>query len=221
MTIPSIPNPNTADAAPLVLFTDYQMFTGDDVSSEARFDYFLPRALDELQREMRRTFLYAQYTERCFLYPDGMTYPTATPFDTSQGVTAPSGESNGDVGIFQGDGLWVGWFIPLPSLPVWQGVVDPQTDVTYTGGWVGTSSPRYGGVFDLPSKVESIIIRTVFFKLNPAALKNMPGGVKSSSVGGVSLAGSLSSFMAADPELRRDISGWRKPQVHAWDAQTT
>lgn len=224
MSYPAIPVAGSADESPLVALSDYQTITSDIGTSLENFDYFLKDALDQLQKEMRRTFLYAQYTERLYLYPNGTVYGSATPYDVRYAVQAPGQEvPNGQgAGIFQGDGIWVGWFIPLPSLPVWQGVVPPQTDITYWGGWVGSESPLWNtGPFNLPAKMKRIIARVVFYMANPAVLAGLPGGVKSQSVGGVSISGDLSSFMEADPQLRRDIRGWRKPQAMAWDAQTT
>lgn len=218
--LPSIPNAGTADPNPLVRLADYQRITKDTTTSTDDFEAALADALDDLQREMRRTFLYAQYTERLFLFRNGQVYPTATPLDPSKPVSAPAQETTQNVGIFQGDGIWVGWFIPLPSLPVWQGVVPPQTDITYYGGWVGPDSTLYGQR-PIPSKLVRIICRVVWFICNPIALTGMPGGVKSVSIGGVSMSGDLSSFMDADPQLRRDIKRWRKAQVIAWDAQVT
>lgn len=213
MTIPAIPNAGTADTNPLVTFEQYQFVTNDQGSTSSNFELALDDALDMLQREMRRTFLYAQYTERLFIYlKSGQVYPTATPLDASKGVSTPTGDPPENVGIFQGNGIWIGWYQPLPSLPMFAGVVPPQTDITYWGGWTQST---------LPAKLRRIICKVCWFILNPVALVGMAGGVKSVSVGGVSISGDLSSFIDCDPQLGRDIRSYRRPQVRAFDAQVT
>lgn len=213
--IPATPVAGTKDPNPLVTGDQYSRITGD--SDSLYIDASLNDALVMLQEEMRRTFLYAQYTERLYLYKNGMVYPTATPLDSTKGVLSPGGSPPQTVGIFQGNGIWVGWYIPLPSLPMWTGVVPPQTDITYWGGWTGPAGP---GPF-LPPKLTRVICKVAWYINHPAALSGMPGGVKSVSIGGVSMSGDLSSMTDRDFQLARDIKKWRKPAVRAWDAQVT
>jgi hypothetical protein len=226
--IPASPNAGTADPNPLVSLNDYQRITGDGATTEDEFNYFLADALDFLQKKMSRTFLYAQYNERLFLNQDGMVYGTAVPYDTSQPVVNPASGASpaNNVGIFQGYGIWVGWYIPLPSLPVWQGVVPPQTDITYWGGWVGPESPLASpsyvtGSRLIPAGLKRIICKTVWYMANPALLPNMPGGVKSTSVGGVAIAGDLSSMVEADYQLSRQIKRWRHAFARSFIGQVT
>ncbi|HEX3539650.1 MAG TPA: hypothetical protein VHT75_04325 [Acidimicrobiales bacterium] len=213
--IPATPNSGTADTNPLVTVAQYQAVTQDSATSSETVTANLADALDMIQRECRRTLLYAQYTERLYLYRNGQVYPTATPLDTSKAVISPAGTSN--IGIFQGNGIWVGWFIPLPSLPVWVGVVPPQTDITYWGGYTGPA----GAGPQLPASLRRIVCKVCWYLSNPAVLTDMPGGVKSVSVGGVSMSGDLASMVSRDRQLGRDIKRWRHPQAHAWDAQVT
>lgn len=215
--IPATPLPDTADPNPLVSVADYQRITRDTVTDDDDVQAAIDDALDMCQREMRRTILYAQYTERLYLYKNGMVYPSATPFDVSKVVMSPNGDPSDDVGIFQGAGIWVGWFVPLPSLPVWMGVVSPQTDITYWGGFTGPDGPGP----QIPAKLARIIARVAWYVANPATLQGLPGGVKSTSAGGVSISGDLSSMVAADPQLGRDIARYRKPQARGWGGQTT
>lgn len=215
--IPAMPNPGTADPNPLVRLADYQRITRDAVTQSEDVTASIDDALDMLQRMMKRTLLYAQYNERLYVYPSGMVYPSATPFDTTKPPTNPNGDPPENVGIFQGNGIWVGWYAPLPSLPLWEGVVPNQTDITYWGGWTGPDGP---GPF-LPAKLVRIICRVAWYINNPAVLPGMPGGVKSASVGDVSMSGDLSSMVETDPQLSRDIARWTKRQARGWSGQVT
>lgn len=216
--IPATPNAGTADPNPLVTTAEYQAVTLDTATPSATVSAAIADALDLCQRETRRTLLYAQYTERLYLYGNGQVYPSATPLDTTKGVTSPTGSPPENVGVFQGNGIWVGWYVPLPSLPVWVGVVPPQTDITYWGGYSG---PGGIGPFALPAELKRIVCRVAWFICNPAHLEGTPGGVKSMTVGGVAMSGDLSSFMTADPDLCRAIRRWRHPQARGFDGQVT
>lgn len=218
--IPATPVTGTADPHPLVRIQDYARITQDQAALSDPTDLAasLADAIGMVEPETRRTFQYAQYTERLYLYHDGIVYPSATPLDVSKPVVGPAGNTPPDnVGVFQGGGIWVGWYVPLPSLPIFAGVVPPQTDITYWGGWTGPDGP---GPF-IPPKLVRIICRVAWYILHPAALQGLPGGVKSTSVGGVSISGDLSSMVASDPQLAKDIRRFRKPQVRGWGAQVT
>lgn len=218
MTIPATPNSGTADTNPLVTYTQYQQVTGDSqFASQADFDPYLEDALDLFQRRTRRTLLYAQYTERLYLYKNGTVYPTATPLDVTKSVTSPNGAPPENVGVFQGNGIWVGWYVPLPSLPVWEGVVPPQTDITYWGGYTGPAGP--GPL--LPTAIKRILCRIAWYAAHPVTMAGLPAGAKSVSVAGVSASGDLSFMVDSDLQLRRDIKRWRHPHAKAFDAQTT
>jgi hypothetical protein len=175
-----------------------------------------------LQRETKRTFGYGKYREDQYLYGMGMVYPSATPIDRTKPIAAgvnlytPNATSaSTPASIIQGAGIWVGWFTPLPWMPVWTGVIPPQTVITYWGGW-----QPYGGspgtTEALPAKLARIIARVAYYILHPALIQ--PYGAKSTSAGGISMAGTLSSMMISDPQLRRDVRRWTRPQARAWDS---
>jgi hypothetical protein len=223
MTIPATPNSGTADTSPLVSYVAYQQVTGDTtIGNQDDFDVVLDDALDLFQRKTRRTLLYGQYTERLYVYRNGQVYPTATPLDTVKGVMSPSGTPPENVGIFQGNGIWVGWYTPIPGLPFWLSAVPPQTDITYWGGYVGPSSPLAEERL-LPASIKRILCRICWYASHPATMAGIPAGARSVSVGGVSVSGSgdLSLMVDSDVGLRRDIKRWRHPQAHAWDGQST
>ena len=221
MMIPATPVPGMADPNPLVTLLDYQTITQDTTTTPETFAYFLEDALDQLQRKMSRTFGYAQYNERLFLNQNGQVYGSAVPYDSGKPVTNPEGATPPEnVAIFQGFGMWVGWYIPLPSLPVWQGVVPPQTDISYWGGFVGPGSALVGERL-IPAGLKRCIVKVIWYMANPALLSGLPGGTKSTAVGGVSVSGDLSSMVIADPSLRREIKRWRRPQPRAWAGQIT
>lgn len=222
--IPATPEAGTADPSPLVTQDDYERITGDCIDP-ATFDYFLDDALDQVQRKLSRTLLYAQYNERLFLYQTGQVYGTAIPYDTSKPVQNPiavmgSGDP-ANTGVFQGYGIWVGWYIPLPALPVWQGVVPPQTDIKYWGGFVGPASPLVAQGRLIPASLKRAICKVVWFMNNPALMPGYPVGAKSISVGGVSISGDLSSMVTADKALACALKKWRHPMAHSWAGQTT
>lgn len=219
--IPATPISGTADTNPLLDIGDYQAITGDTTTFagvQAELTPVLADAVDIFCRQARRTVLYANYTERLFLYRNGMVYPSATPLDTSKGVVSPNGSPPENVGIFQGNGIWVGWYVPLPSLPVWSGVVPPQTDITYWGGYTG---PEGGGPY-LPASLKRILAKLCWYITHPVTLPGLPAGVKSMSIGGVSISGTdFSAITAVDPQLARDIRRWRHPHAKGFDAQPT
>lgn len=214
-SLPLTPMPGTADPRPLVTVQQYQKFTADYASSVNDVEEAIADAVVDLSQECKRTWLYAQYTEDQYLYSDGKVYPSATPIDASKPIT------NNGLSIFdptaeqapgstiQGDGVWIGYFSPLTQMPVFMGNIPPQTTITYWGGFTQDT---------LPKRPRQMFMTTAFYALNPSRLPAMPGGVKAMSVGGVSISGSLSSFMTADPQLRSLIRRWRHPMVHAWQS---
>lgn len=208
--IPATPNAGTADTNPLLTFEKYQFITQDSASSQTNFDTALADALSQLQPEMHRTLLYAQYTERLYVYKNGQCYPSACPLDSSMPVgtdSDPDGTSSEF--IIQGAGIYVGFLNPLPALPIFSTVVPMQADVTYWGGFTQST---------IPAKLARVIARVCWFMLNPVSLSGLAGGVKSVSVGGVSISGDLSSFMTADPQLCADISRFTRRQARGWQS---
>jgi hypothetical protein len=164
--------------------------------------------------ECRRTLLYGQYTEDQYLYPTGMVYPSATPIDTTKAIFSNEeiydpAVDNAPGSIVQGAAVWVGWFSPLPWMPVFSGVLPPQTNITYWGGYTQST---------LPPKLRRCIAKIAYYSLHPYALSGTPGGLKSMSVGGVSISGDLYSFMLGDLQLKRDLRRFRKPQLMAWQS---
>ena len=220
MMIPATPIPGTADSTPLVTQQDYEQLTGDCGTSDADFAYFLPDALDMLQHALHRTLAYGQYTERLFVYRDGLVYGSAVPYDVNKGLSNPAVPEDFAPGNFQGYAIWIGWYSPLPFLPSMWGTVPPQIDVTYWGGFVGRGSTVAGHL--LPAGLKRIICKIIWFMANPAMLPGMPGGTKSQSVGGVSLSGDgLSSMVTSDAALACAIKKWRHPNVRAFAGQPT
>ena len=216
--IPATPIAGTADPNPLVTLSEYQLYTTDTDSTNAlNFPDVLEDALDQVQRWCNRTLLYGQYDERLFVYKSGMVYPSAAPIDQTKPVSTNASTPDPGNSIFQGDGIWVGWFIPLPALPVWEGVVPPQTDITYWGGYVGSQSSNPQQPL-LPARLKRAICKVCWFILNPVALSEMPGGVKSVAMGGVSISGDLSSMVDSDDALRRDLRRFQRRLGKHWDS---
>lgn len=202
--IPAIPNAGTGLTVPLVTPAYYQAVTGATVAQDV-----IDEATVIAEQWCLRTLAHGTYTERLYVNYLGMVYPSALPIDPAGPVT-PAG---GDI---QGFGIWVGYFTPLPDMPVWTGVLPAQTDVTYTGGYqpVGTTGGPTPG---LPPRLARAICKIAWFLTNPAQLAGMPGGVKATNASGVSVSGDLSSMVLTDTQLERDLNRFRRPQARAWD----
>jgi hypothetical protein len=224
MTLPNTPVAGTGLTVPLVTADQYIVLTGDSTSNADDVQDAITDAVRDIAAECRRSLVYGQYQEVLYLYKKGMVFPSATPIDRTQSILAsgqsiynPATDNNKTGSLIQGAGVWVGWFTPLPWMPVWQGVLDPQTPIDYWGGFQPYQSTG-GSTDSLPPKLAKAICTVAYYQLHPVALAGLPGGVKSMSVGGVSISGDLSSFMASDPTLRRTIKRFRHPQVHAWES---
>jgi hypothetical protein len=203
----------------LVSVDDYGWITNDRANDPDDVARALDEAVTMVEVECVRTLGYGQYTENLYLYADGKVYPSAVPIDPTKPIS--SGEAlynpatdNAPGSIIQGFGVWVGWFTPLPWMPVWQGVIPPQTNVTYMGGY-HPYGVKDGTTPGLPPKLARVIARIAYYSQHPAVVQAM--GQKSISIGGVSISGDLSSFMLADPQLKRDILRFRRAQAHAWE----
>lgn len=206
MLIPAAPVAGTTPVGPLLTPVDYAAVCGTagPQANQATID----EAILLVEIFLTRTLAYGQYTERLFVDRRGFTYPTATPLDVSYTITPMSS-------LAQGDGVWTGYFTPLPDLPVFTGVVPPQTDVTYAGGfqpWTVKTGPTP----PIPPKLRRSICKVAWFMLNPAQLAGMPGGAKSSSAAGVSVSGDLSSMVLSDPQLLRDLKGYQRRDSRSW-----
>lgn len=229
----SIPNNNvlplTPDSVsgsptpyPLVSGPQYQQVTQDTTTDLSYVDELIAEAIEDVCHKCERTLIYGEYTESQRLYANGMVYPSATPIDITQPIVSgveiydPSTDNTGS-SIVQGDGVWVGWFSPLPWMPFYTGVVPAQTVITYWGGFQNTLVAT-NRAHALPSALKRLICKIAFYRANPVMLQGMPGGVKSMSVNGVSIAGDLSSMMDYDPEIRRGLVRWRHPHAQAWQS---
>ena len=210
--------PASPDPRPLLTVDDYIRLTGDSASDPSDIETFIADCLDETARKCNRTWLYGNYTENLYLYTNGMVFPSATPIDVNQQIVAGSevfnpGNENVQTetsnSVVQGAGIWVGWFTPLPWMPVWTGVIPPQTVVTYWGGFVQET---------VPVPLKRLWARVVWNYLHPVTLDGLPLGAKSSSVGGVSLSGDLSSMTMHDPQLKRDLRRWTRRQARSWQS---
>lgn len=215
-TLPLTPLPNTADPNPLVSFQQYQDITGDETSDETDVLDALNDAMIDACNECKRTLPYGQYNEVQRLYKNGMVFPSATPIDPTKTITSGISEKiydpttdNSPSSVIQGQGVWVGWFTPLPWMPVFSGVLPPQTQIEYYGGFTQAT---------LPVKLRRAIASMAFYAVHPYALTSVPQGVKSMSVGGVSISGSLSSFLYQDWQIKRVLRRYRHPQAYAWQS---
>jgi hypothetical protein len=202
--IPNTPLAGTGDPNPLLTVGQYQTITTDTASTSAAITAAITDALDFVQHRCNRTLLYGQYEETLYIYRKGFVYPSAVPLDQAKSVTV-AGVSG--TAIPQGNGMWIGFFTPLPTLPIWTGVIDPQTKVDYWGGYTQTS---------LPVLARRLIARVAYYALNPFVNPGMPSLARSVNVGGISVSGDLSQMVLGDPQLRRDLERFTRRTAHAW-----
>lgn len=214
-TLPLVPLPGTADLVPLLSILQYQEITGDTTTEPDDVKEAIDEAIVVVCNECTRTLLYGQYQEVQYLYPNGMVFPSAVPIDPTKSISSntvifnPGDPSPGSV--IQGWGVWVGWFTPLPWMPVWSGVFSPQTDVTYWGGYTSDT---------IPPKLRRLIAKIAYRSIiaNNDSLRGIPGGVKSVSVNGVSMSGDLAGFQLIDIQTKKDLRRFKRPQVEAWQS---
>jgi len=190
----------------------YRQITKDTLTVDADLQAALNSAASLVDEHCKRSFLYGQFTETLYVYRTGVCYPTNTPVDT---VSTPSGLAPQSI---QGAGIYLGVFLPVPALVNagdWMGAIPPQTVVTYMGGFqpYGTTD---GPTAQVPQKVARAIARVAWLILHPVALVGMPVGATSASIGGLSVAGDLSPFIAMDSSIERDLKGYRKRMVRGW-----
>lgn len=194
----------------LVVAADYMRETGDTAPDTAAITAAVQGALKGIDEHCKRKFAYDTYTETLYVYRDGKVYPTNTPIGS---ITSPA---VGDTSI-QGAGVYLGVFLPVPAT-IWAGdwsaAVPPQVKVVYAGGYqpYGTSGPTD----ELPWKVMRAVCRIAYLMLHPVALPGMPSGANHASVGGVSMSGDLSPFIAIDPSIAKDLKPYRKRQARGW-----
>ena len=223
MSLPSTPNAGTGITTPLVSVAQYRQITGDLASTPEDVTRELSEALVSVSMQCNRTLPYGQYTEDLFLYDLGMVFPSAIPIDTTHSIISgadkstlynPATDTNPS-SVVQGAGIWVGFFTPLPWMPVWTGVIPAQTVITYSGGfqpYQSTTGPTPG----LPPRVARILATVAYYTLNPSVVTTM--GASSTSMGGISLSGDLSSFMQIDKNLRHAIRAFTRPQARPWQS---
>lgn len=224
MSLPTTPVAGTGLTDPLVSVAQYRQITGDTASADDDITREIAEALIGLSMQANRTIGYGQFTEDLYLYNEGFVYPSAIPIDASKPIVSGAEDSQAiynpgslvDVSsVIQGAGIWVGFFTPLPWMPIWNGVIPPQTVVTYWGGYQPyqvTDGPTSG----LPPRLARVLATIAYYTLNPSKVTTM--GAKSVSLGGISVAGDLSSFMQYDKNLRRMIRGFTRPQAHQWQS---
>jgi hypothetical protein len=188
----------------LVGVADYIRITGDSNGDQDTLD----EATNQASQFCNRTLGYGQYVERLYVNRRGMAYPSATPLD-------PNYQPSPATALVQGPAVWVGYFTPLPSLPVWTGVVLPQTDITYAGGYqpYGVTT---GPTPQLPAALMRAICKIAYFTLNPAVLPNLPAGATSVSLQGVTMAGNLSPFAFADDDTMRTLRRYTRREIPAF-----
>lgn len=215
-TLPLTPQAGTG-VTRIVDFALYQRITGDTTSLQADVEESLDSAINDACNECKRTLAYGQYKEVQYLYKNGMVFPSATPIDNSMPILSgtdnifdPLVDTNPST-LIQGQGVWVGWFSPLPWMPVFSGVLPPQTDVEYWGGYT---------VDTIPYKLARAIASMAFYDLHPYFMTNVPGGLSSMSVGGVSISSKsgFSSGLYQDTQIKKILRRFRHPQVRPWQS---
>jgi hypothetical protein len=203
---PAIPAEGTG-VGPLVTVANYEQITGDTVNSNQGL---IDEAITEVCQFCRRTLAYGTYTERLFVSRRGMAYPSALPLDP---VAATLPESS----LVQGPALWIGYWTPLPDLPVWTGVVPPQVDATYSGGYqvAGTVG---GPTAALPPRLMRAICRLAWYLSNPVALVGVPAGATGVSLQGVSISGMSSpiSSWENDEALVKELRKFERREIPAF-----
>lgn len=199
-SIPATPNAVTGNfTAPLVSVESYYVATLATSDPAAAVTAAIESATRTAAKRCNRTFKFGQYTERLRVYRKGFVYPSATPIAQ---LVSPEGD-------IQGASCWVGFFLPLPSMPVFSGVYAPQTDVTYWGGMTDQT---------IPDALARAIAKMAWFLLHPNLQPGLAPGATSVSVNGASMAGDLSQMVDSDPDLRRTLRRFRREQVIGWQS---
>jgi hypothetical protein len=211
-------NPSASpDPNPLVSVQQYRKVTGDSWSEDEDVEDAVEDAITMVCQECTRTLKYGYYSEVQYLYENGMVFPSTVPIDPTMPISSQqviynplTDDSPGS--IIQGWGVWVGWFTPLPWMPVFTGVLDPQTEITYWGGYRQSN---------LPPKLRRLICRIAFKSIpqNNNLLANVPGGLTSASVAGININGAAMSMLSiTDSQIKRDLRRFKRPQVEAWQS---
>jgi hypothetical protein len=215
LELPLTPIPGTADDAPLVSYQQYVRITGDKRAKREDVVETLAEAIVLVCQECNRTLAYGQYLEDKYLYDDGKVYPSAVPIDPTKPILSgekiydPTVDDNPG-SVIQGWGVWVGWFTPLPFMSVFEGVLPPQTNITYWGGFIQST---------LPPRLRRLICRISYKLMHPNNMTGIPGGVDAVSVNGVSFSGKgLTAFDWKDQGIEEELRSYTRPDVEAWQS---
>jgi hypothetical protein len=198
--MPRTPLPGTGFTGPLVSFTTYQRITKDTSSNRYDVENAVMEVTADLSRELQRTLVYGNYNELLFVNKLGFTWPSALPISQ---VDSPFGAD------LQGFQVWIGFYLPLPDMPVWSGVIPPQSYVVYWGGFTDKT---------LHPKLQRLISTMVWYRLNAEPLVGVPAGATSVHVGsvGYSAPGGISQFIYNDREMRRTKERFARTPPRAW-----
>lgn len=146
----------------------YREETLDTSSDESAVSASLEKAQELVEEFIRRPLVSEERTERVRVYPDGNTYPEATPIVTATGYTIEAG------------GYWLsGASEEVDFLRGSSGF----REITYTGGYT---------VSTLPTTIRKAIAWTAYYDLHPTSdsvsLSQVPVGASSVSVGDASVS---------------------------------
>lgn len=189
----------------LVSVAQYRTAVGDPygtVPDDAAITAALADAQAQAEDYCLRPFTQAEYTERCYVYPNGMAYPTVTPVIS---VSAPANVN------LQGDAVLLGSLTPWPLVS--PGAFTPsypaQGDITYVGGYTAGTCPPH---------LRAAIIQIARNLLNPVVLPGVPAGARSVQLGDVSLAsdGPLQNLYGIDSVAAGILDGFLDRSVHGW-----
>lgn len=166
----------------ILSLADYRALTGDPATDEDRTTLFLQVAQAVAERELGRFGLLelGDHTEELELYEGNIVYPTATP--VADTVTGRLSDSSIRI---------AGVTVPWRGLGIaWRSITPERVTVHYVGGYDSTTAP-----YDLRlglAKLTQALLGTA-----PGTLKGVPSGIKSVTVGDVSLT--LASALGAKP----------------------
>lgn len=193
----------------------YARVTGDtDAYGPGMADLFND-AQTLVEEHCNRTFRYGTYTERVYVYGNGLAYPKATPIAS---IASPANS------VIQGNGVWIGPFFLFPfSGFVWGYGPDAmpsrqafplQADLTYTGGYqpYGTTGPTPA----LPAKLAYAICQVAYNIRHTSELPNVPYGATSVHVGDVGYSGNLEPASPLDSSIQIRLKGFVRHPVRGW-----
>lgn len=196
--LPAVPLSDTPTQSPLISTAQYQAITGDVTTPMATVSEAVTTATVFACQHCNRTFPFGHYQENLYVTKDGMVYPSASPIAQ---VDTPT---QSDI---QGSGVWIGFYFAGQLLPIWTGVVPPQTHLDYWGGYTATT---------IPPLLARVLARLAWFICNPVTNEGLPDGTKSTNVAGVSISGNLSSAVLTDRQLRKDLARFTKRDSFGW-----